>query len=110
MKNSNKIELWQDKMVTYAYAILPGNDIGRLLNPWSRDSHGQKTFLASSADKQTCNYDTECSDYIYTYILSMVFNTGGWRILWSSYGKLAWVEFEPMTTEFYSNALADNWE
>ena len=30
-----------------------------------------------------------------------------WRILWSSYRKLAWVGFEPMTTEFCSDALTD---
>ena len=29
------------------------------------------------------------------------------RILWSSYRKLAWVGFEPTTTEFRSDALAD---
>ena len=31
-----------------------------------------------------------------------------WRILWSSYRKLAWVEFEPTTTEFCSDTLT-NW-
>ena len=30
-----------------------------------------------------------------------------WRILWSSFRKLAWVEFEPTTTEFRSDALTD---
>ena len=30
-----------------------------------------------------------------------------WRILWSSYRKLAWVRFEPTTTEFRSDALTD---
>ena len=30
----------------------------RLLYPWSRASQGQKMFLAPSADKETCNYDT----------------------------------------------------
>ena len=29
------------------------------------------------------------------------------RILWSSYRKLAWVGFEPTTTEFHSDALTD---
>ena len=29
------------------------------------------------------------------------------RILWSSYRKLAWVGFEPTTTEFRSDALSD---
>ena len=28
-----------------------------------------------------------------------------WRILWSSYRKLAWVGFEPTTTEFCSDGL-----
>ena len=30
-----------------------------------------------------------------------------WRVLWSSYRKLAWVVFEPTTTEFRSDALTD---
>ena len=30
-----------------------------------------------------------------------------WRILWSSYRKLAWVGFEHTTTEFRSDALTD---
>ena len=30
-----------------------------------------------------------------------------WTILWSSYRELSWVEFEPMTTEFRSDALTD---
>ena len=30
-----------------------------------------------------------------------------WRILWSSYRKLAWLGFEPTTTEFRSDALTD---
>ena len=31
-----------------------------------------------------------------------------WRILWCNYRKLAWVEFEPTTTEFCSDTLT-NW-
>ena len=38
------------------------NAIARLPHPRSRDSQGQETFLAPSADKQTHNYDTECSN------------------------------------------------
>ena len=30
-----------------------------------------------------------------------------WRVLWSSYRNLAWVGFEPTTTEFRSEALTD---
>ena len=30
-----------------------------------------------------------------------------WRIFWSSYRTLAWVRFEPATTEFRSDALTD---
>ena len=42
---------------------LPVSDIVRLPHPWSGDSQGQETFLAPSTDKQTRNYDTECSNH-----------------------------------------------
>ena len=42
------------------YANLPVNVIVRLPHPRSTDSQGQETFLAPPADKQTCNYETEC--------------------------------------------------
>ena len=40
------------------------------------------------------------------YNIYMVVTTD-WRILWSSYRKLAWVGFESRTTEFRSSALTD---
>ena len=45
------------------YANLPVDVIVKLLLPRSGDSQGQEVFLAPSADKQTRNYDTECSDH-----------------------------------------------
>ena len=48
-------------MYIHIYANLPVNVIVRLPHPRSRDSQGQETFLAPSADKQTCNY--ECSNH-----------------------------------------------
>ena len=48
----------------YIYANLPVNAIVRLPHPRSGDSQGQETFLAPPADKQTRNYDTECSNTI----------------------------------------------
>ena len=36
--------------------------IVRLSDPWTKDSHGQETFLAPSPDNPTRNYDTECSN------------------------------------------------
>ena len=42
---------------------LPMDVIVRLTHPRSGDSQYQKTFLAPSADKQTCNYDIECSNH-----------------------------------------------
>ena len=47
----------------YIYTNLPVNVIVRLPYPRSGDSQGQETFLAPSADKQTRNYDTECSNH-----------------------------------------------
>ena len=35
----------------------------RLPHPRSGDSQGQETFLVPSANKQTCNYDKECSNH-----------------------------------------------
>ena len=35
----------------------------RLPHPRSGDSQKQEAFLAPSADKKTCNYDTECSNH-----------------------------------------------
>ena len=55
--SSSKIK-WQS-----IYTNLPVNSIFRLPHPWSGDSQGQETFLASSADKQTCNFDIECSNH-----------------------------------------------
>ena len=61
----------------YIYTNLPVNAIVKLPHPRSGDSQGQERFLAPSADKQTRNYDTECSNhqtniyilYIYIYII-----------------------------------------
>ena len=47
----------------YIYIYLRVNAIVRLPHPRSGDSQGQETFLAPSDDKQTCTYDTECSNY-----------------------------------------------
>ena len=47
----------------YIYINLPVDYIVRLPHPRSGDSKGQETFLATSADKQTRNYDTECSNH-----------------------------------------------
>ena len=45
------------------YTNLPVNAIVRIPHPWSGDSQGQETFSAPSTDKQTCNYDTVCSNH-----------------------------------------------
>ena len=45
------------------YPSLPKNVIGRLSHPLSGVSQGQERLLASSADKQTHNYATECSNH-----------------------------------------------
>ena len=43
--------------------------------------------------------------YILTYIY--IYSIHHWRIFRSSYRKLAWVGFEPTTTEFRSDAVTD---
>ena len=49
--------------IYYIYTDLPVKVIVRLPHSRSGDSQGQKTFLAPSADKQTRNYDIECSNH-----------------------------------------------
>ena len=44
----------------YIYKNFPPNAIVWLPHPRSGDIQGQETFLAHSADKHTCNYETEC--------------------------------------------------
>ena len=47
---------------------------------------------------------------VYVYIYIYIYNIQHWRIIWSSSSgsrKLAWVGFEPMTTEFRSHLLTD---
>ena len=56
------IESQEDEMVSYVYTSLPANAIVRLPHPPSGDSQGQERFLAPSAEKQTRNYDAECSN------------------------------------------------
>ena len=50
-------------MYIHIYANLPVNVIVRLPHPRSRDSQGQETFLAPSADQQTRSYHKECSNH-----------------------------------------------
>ena len=45
------------------YANLKRNSIVRISHHRSGNSQGRGTFLASSVDNQTCNYDTECSNH-----------------------------------------------
>ena len=47
----------------YTHTNLPVNAIVRLPQTWSGDSQDHELFLAPSADKQTHNYDTECSNH-----------------------------------------------
>ena len=57
-------------MYLHTYANVPVNVIVKLPHPRSGDTQGQETFLAPSADKQTRNYDTECSNhYLHLSIL-----------------------------------------
>ena len=59
-------------------------------------------FLYHSTDTHIHTYT---HTYIYTYIY--IYGIHYWRILRSSYIKLAWVGFETTTTELRSDALTD---
>ena len=50
-------------MYIYIYTYLPVNVIVRLPRFRSPNNQGQETFLAPSADKQTRNYNTRCSNH-----------------------------------------------
>ena len=50
-------------------------------------------------------YVINYNKYILTYIY--IYSIHHWRIFRSSYRKLAWVGFEPTTTEFRSDAVTD---
>ena len=47
----------------WIYTNLPISAIVRLPHHLNGVNQGHETFLAASPDKQTCNYDTECSNY-----------------------------------------------
>ena len=53
----SKMKLWA------IYTNLPVDVIARLRHRRSGDSHGQQTFLTSSAEKKTRNYVIECSNH-----------------------------------------------
>ena len=57
------IYIYKTYKYIYIYTTLPVKTIVRLPHPQSGDSQGQETLLAPSADKQTCNYDIECSNH-----------------------------------------------
>ena len=47
------------------------------------------------------------SIYLSVYLYIYLYGIPHWRIIWSSYRRLAWVGFELTTTEFRSDALTD---
>ena len=47
----------------YTFANLQRNAVVSLPHPRSGDIQSQETFLAPSAEKQSCSYDTECSNH-----------------------------------------------
>ena len=66
-----KDPLWPFKHI---YPNLPRNIIVRLPHPLSRDTQGQEMFLASSADKQTCNSHSAQTVIAIQSCISIIFN------------------------------------
>ena len=60
---SKQVQLIYKYSYIYIYMNLPINAIFRLPHPRNGDSQGQETFLTPSTDKQTRNYDKECSNH-----------------------------------------------
>ena len=56
-KNNNWYKIEKNHMP------VPRNAIFWLSHSWSGDNQGQEMFLVPSADKNTCYYDTECTNH-----------------------------------------------
>ena len=50
-------------MVSYVHKNLPLNVLLTLPHSWCGESHGQETFLGTSADNQIRDCDKECSNH-----------------------------------------------
>ena len=59
---AEEIELYQDEMGSHIYKFT-GRSHSQTTPSSDRDSQGQQTVLAPFPDRQTCNYDIECSNY-----------------------------------------------
>ena len=58
--------------------------------------------------KNALSWQKHAIRVFYSSIASIgIYGIHHWRIFWSTYRKLAWVEFEPMTIEFCSDALTN---
>ena len=66
----------------------------------SRDSQGQETSLGPSADKQTCNYDTECSNHYPSLSTLMSKRLNRSKMKWSAIYK-----FTSNTTYIYASNI-----
>ena len=67
MPKVNNRDTFDRHIYIYIYTNLPMNAIVRLPHPRSRDRQGHETFLAPSADKQTCNYTQSAQTTIPPY-------------------------------------------
>ena len=84
---------WRSLLELWANFWLVGGDSPHLPYRRNPDNFVQYIYI----------YISTYNIYVYTY----AYGIHHWRILWSSYRKLAWVGFEPTTTEFRSEALTD---
>ena len=55
----------------------------------------------------TYTYNLICVYILFIWIFHYIYGIHHWRILWSSYRKLAQMVFEPTTTKFRSDAPTD---
>ena len=95
-------------MVLKPYLTLNNNCWNQKKNCFKhRPTHYEKPFIQlQTASKHFFEVGLiflyfEIKIYVYIYGIHH------WRMIWSSYRKLAWVGFEPTTTEFRSDALTD---
>ena len=94
------------------YTNLRVDVIVRLPHSRNGDSQGQKTFLAASTDKQTSNYDIECSNHHLSLAKRLSRSKMKWRAIYTNlhiyYLFYYHLQYLYIKFGYYVAALADS--